>query len=530
MAPNMPMVTDPGQNQAYIINGFYNYSAGVDRVVGAMRYDPSSKLMSPMLASTRLDLNGGYAVVWSTYRNFVLAFGGFVRGTTSAPSTYSQTLFQFNPQNPQFLTYETTNAPSARYAHCMVEAYGGSQIILYGGADDNEGAMSDLHILDMESKTWKLQKVDNPPIGRAYPCCAVTNDMFVAWSGARWDKASKQFKVLTDDITIVFNLKTRQWQDSFSPEPYVIPTQTATTTSVISPTTTTTVPRELPAGDIAGAVIGGLALLLAIAGGVFWLRVRKVRNQTWTWSTLWNRRNRPPSMEKRNLAKAAATPAGSNMTDDTLWSGRSSHGGDDYGDDDYHSNAGYKHESITSDKSAISGYGFRIGRHNFVQLESANSSEAGPIFQMVTIHNPTEGRPLEGEQDQDVDQDLNEPLMSPTTVRLIPISPTSPVNSANLPSGSIMSIATAFASSPSAPGQLQTLTGSSLTVVSSELDDQWAAAAVALAKEGQTRVERGERRNPHGPIQKTGLIDTLDLKEYESMPVAARNPHVLLEE
>ncbi|KAF9128429.1 hypothetical protein BGW39_005053 [Mortierella sp. 14UC] len=243
---------------------------------------------------------------------------------------------------------------------------------------------------------------------------------------------------------------------------------------------------------------------------------------------IWERRKQSPSTEKRNLTKAATAHAGSTRMDDKLWSRRNSHSGDDYDDDDYHGSAGHKHDSsIMSDKSTISAHGFRIGKHNFVQLESANSSEAGSIFQMVTIHNPTDAR---SQQEEDQDQDQTEPPMSPTTVRLIPISPITPVNSDSLPSSSIMSIASVFASSSTTPGQTQTLTGSALTVVSSELYEQWAAAAVALAKEGETKVERGERRNPHVAIQRTGYVGALDLREYGNMPVPARGPHVLIEE
>ncbi|KAG0058517.1 hypothetical protein BGZ89_001213 [Linnemannia elongata] len=551
--PNMPMVFDPTQKQVYIINGYVN--ATDDGVLGAMRYDPSvPTVMNPMRESTRLLLDGGYAAVWSTALNVVIAYGGFVRST---PPTYSETLYEFNPQNPKFLSMGGTNSPAARYGHCMVEAYGGSQIILFGGVDQNNSPLSDLHILDVATLTWTQQKVDLPPLGRAYPCCAVTNDMFVAWSGAQWDKGDGEFKVIDKEITIVFNLKTKQWQSTFSPDPVVLPTSahgnTTTATVTGHPTasaTKTPAAHEVSVEAVVGGAIAGLAVVLVGAAGLLYTCRMRAKKKGWTWKLLSRKDDSLPPLDQKNLTNAAVAPAGSSVAEEAALNSHSRGGDNDDGDDhdgDRHSlhGAGTKSETTSLKSEALSGYGFRIGKHNFVQLEPANSSEAGRVFQMVQIHNPVDilsSTSLSTSQEKQ-QQKEEEPLMSTSTVCLIPCSPTTspttPHSNASQ-NTSIMSVAAAFAPSasparseaPSTQTSVAVSTGSvggGISVVAGELDEQWAAAAVALAKEGETRVERGERRNPHVPAKKANYIDSLDLSEYEKLVIPARHPQVLIE-
>ncbi|KAF8933171.1 hypothetical protein BGZ47_010998 [Haplosporangium gracile] len=549
--PNMPMVFDPTQKQVYIINGYVN--ATDNSVLGAMRYDPSvPTVMNPMRESTRLPLDGGYAAVWSTALNVVVAYGGFVR---SNPSTYSETLYEFNPQNPIFLSMGGTYSPAARYGHCMVEAYNGSQIILFGGADKNYAPLSDLHILDVATLTWTQQKVARPPLGRAYPCCAVTNDMFVAWSGAQWDKDDEEFKVIDKEITIVFNLKTKQWQSTFSPDPIILPSTTSSqaNTTTATPTghpkasaTTTPTQHEASIEAVVGGAVAGLAVVLAGAAGLFYVCRMKAKKE-WTWKLLKKKDDSLPPFDHRNLTNAAVAPAQSSVAENATLN-RQSHSGDDDDDDgddhNSHHSTENRDDTRTSLKSnALSGYGFRIGKPKFVQLESANSSEVGPIFQMVQIHNPTDvisPSSLSSSQEKQ-QQQQEEPHMSPSTICLIPYSPTTSsitLHNNALSNTSIMSIAAAFTTSPLVQTSTQSQAPSTQTsavsivpggesVVSSALDEQWAAAAVALATEGETKVDRGKRRNPQILAKKVNYIDSLDLSEYENLVVPARHPQIL---
>ncbi|KAF9934263.1 hypothetical protein FBU30_002681 [Linnemannia zychae] len=527
---NLPMVIDPGQKQVYIINGYVNESNS-ENILGVMQYDLASRSMRPMSRSASLGLSEGYTVVWSRVRRVVLIFGGF---TNSIPGTISRTLYEFNPLNPNFTALQGINPPSARYGHCMVEAYNGSQIILFGGVDSNDLTLSDLHILDVETLVWTEQKVSMQPMGRAYPCCAVTNDMFVAWSGAQLDVSIHNFNVITQDITIVFNLKTKQWQATFSPDPVVlsstVPTQTTPTAS--STASPSPIPGELSTGAIVGGVFGGLAIVLIVAV-ILWIRQRGDK-KTWTWSSIASRNS---SSDNQSLANAAAAPSGNSITHDTMRTKynleRNENSDDDTSESEYHS---------TARSSMYTGeFGLGLGKNNFVQNDSSDAS----IFKVGQIYgsNTTESLPSKESQNQ---QDIHS-ITSLTTLRLVPASPTSPSNTDTSSNINIMSIATAFSSSSIIPCQItqsdaQTQSripnqqesmaisaSTNLSVLSSELEEKWAAAAIALATEGETRVERGERRNPHSSIKKSDYIDSLDLSEFMDLPTPARNPHIILE-
>lgn len=543
----MPMVTDPAGKQVYIINGFVDIMN--DDVLGAMRYDPSvPTVLNPMRESTRLPLDGGYAAVWSTALNVVVAYGGFARSTSP---TYSETLYEFNPQNPTFLSMGGTNSPAARYGHCMVEAYNGSQIILFGGADKDNEPLSDLHILDVATLTWTQQKVDRPPRGRAYPCCAVTNDMFVAWSGAEWDKDDEEFKVIDEEITIVFNLKTKQWQSTFSPSSTPAHGNTTTVTETVKahPTASSTkLPgqHEVSIEAVVGGAVAGLAVVLAGTAGLLYSCRMKAKKKGWAWKVLRKRDDSPsppplpPTGDHQSLTSAAVSPAGNSAEDDAE-QGRSRHGEnddsafeDDHDDIEHNSNprgAGTRDDTTTRLKSEpLFGYGFRIGKHKFVQLESANSSEVRPISQMVQIHNPTDilsSSSISSSQEKQQQTHRVEPFMGPTTICLIPnsstTSPTTPHNGAPF-NTSIMSVAAAFAASSSTPSTQTSV------AVSSELDRQSAAAVVALVTEDETNIERGERRNSQVVAKKADYIDPLVLSEYESLVNPSHHPQILLEE
>ncbi|KAG0295820.1 hypothetical protein BGZ96_010938 [Linnemannia gamsii] len=452
--PNMPMVTDPAENQVYIINGFVNVIN--DDVLGAMQYDPSvPTVMNPMRESTRLPLDGGYAAVWSTALNVVVAYGGFVRST---PPTYSESLYEFNPQNSTFLSMGGTNSPAARYGHCMVEAYNGSQIILFGGADKDNEPLSDLHILDVATLTWTQQKVTSPPRGRAYPCCAVTNDMFVAWSGAQWDKDDKEFKVIDEEVTIVFNLKTKQWQSTFSPDNSGNTTGITETGKDHPTTSSTKLPEQhdVSIEAVVGGAIAGLAVVLAGTAGLLYFCRMKAKKKGWAWRALRKKDGSPsppplpPMADRQSLTSAAVSPAGNSAEDDAERGGPR-HGGDDDSDsEDDHNDI--EHHSDPR------GAGTRDYTANILSSSSISSSQE------------------KQQQTQQV-----EPSMSPTTIGQIPYSPiaspTTPYSSA-LSNTSITSVAAAFVTSLPTPSAQ---TGVS---VSSE-----------LATEGETSFERGERRS-----------------------------------
>ncbi|KAK3830340.1 MAG: hypothetical protein J3R72DRAFT_478848, partial [Linnemannia gamsii] len=90
-------------------------------------------------------------------------------GTDNTPSTFHE----YTPSNGQWKALSTTGSmPPMRYSRCMVPAYEGTKMILFGGGDDPPGKVyGDIHILDMLSMRWTKGK--SAPIARKGMACTV---------------------------------------------------------------------------------------------------------------------------------------------------------------------------------------------------------------------------------------------------------------------------------------------------------------------------------------------------------------------
>ncbi|KAG0355972.1 hypothetical protein BGX24_006510, partial [Mortierella sp. AD032] len=149
-------------------------------------------------------------------------------------------------------------------------------MILFGGVE-NDSYLDDIYILDIESLQWTKGTPGGPAVARKRASCAVTNDLFVAWGGASVFPGPGVLPV-SQNITIVYNLKTNQWQDTYSPDPYVPLTPPpaitspsnsgAGTGSGSNPTDTsagadsgTTSGTEFSIRLIIGGAVGGLAVI-----------------------------------------------------------------------------------------------------------------------------------------------------------------------------------------------------------------------------------------------------------------------------
>ncbi|KAG0234976.1 hypothetical protein BGX31_004401 [Mortierella sp. GBA43] len=89
-------------------------------------------------------------------------------------------------------------------------AYGGTKIIAFAGYGDVT-TLSDIYILDVATTTWT--KGANAPASeaRTSTACGVSGDYFVSWSGSS-DGSDFGDKFPS---TVIYNIKTNQWTDSF---------------------------------------------------------------------------------------------------------------------------------------------------------------------------------------------------------------------------------------------------------------------------------------------------------------------------
>ncbi|KAG0367362.1 hypothetical protein BGX24_003267 [Mortierella sp. AD032] len=170
-------VTDFTTNQVYIVNGWREPTMSITAPTAGdpgggmspdvvtpeppaplmMRYDGATGAVSSMGAGSKFEVvKDGFTGCWSSLRNSFLLHGGFA----GYPLVYQKTLYEFIPSNPKYTTISDTGAaPSARYGHCLVEAYNGTKMVLFGGQGQSSAVLSDIYILDVEKMSWKAGKV-----------------------------------------------------------------------------------------------------------------------------------------------------------------------------------------------------------------------------------------------------------------------------------------------------------------------------------------------------------------------------------
>ncbi|KAG0278455.1 hypothetical protein BGZ95_003954 [Linnemannia exigua] len=192
-------VDDPSNTNSagdvYFINGWSTPT------LGSAVMNATTKTIRRIEAS--VPLSGGYVAVWSSLRKSILVYGGYTGDVT--PNVVAQrNLYELSLSNgttpPAFeLKAEKGDLPLARYGHCLVEAYNGTKMVLFGGA------------------THKATGAEAVGASRMYASCAVTNDMFVAYGGARVDHRTKAWSMVKEPL-VVYNLKTSEWQMRFDTE------------------------------------------------------------------------------------------------------------------------------------------------------------------------------------------------------------------------------------------------------------------------------------------------------------------------
>ncbi|KAF9189588.1 hypothetical protein BGZ50_000688 [Haplosporangium sp. Z 11] len=242
--------TDPTSGLLYIVNGYVTN----ETIVSMQQYNPIaggiySLDMDPVLVGMV-----SFAVVWSIVRSSLLVYGGM---TITGRAT-QRGLYEYLPTIGWKLLSDKGDVPPARKNHCLVPAYNGTKMIVFGGFDQNDNVMSDIYSLDVASMTWTKLTEGARSIARANHVCAVTNDMFVAWSGC-----DSNFNSLRDNVTVVYNMKKNVWQEMYSPLP-----------ESGDPVEPTPPPKDLPLGAIIGAVAGVLCVF-AFAGFFVFYRRRK---------------------------------------------------------------------------------------------------------------------------------------------------------------------------------------------------------------------------------------------------------------
>ncbi|KAF9953942.1 hypothetical protein BGZ72_005047 [Mortierella alpina] len=197
---------DPNTGIIYIPTGTkdnqtlaYDFESGISSLFP----NPSASIMNPIVTL--------YSIVWSAARNSLLLYGG--RGITPNGIVPNPFFAELAP-GPAAIwrTLATTgHYPGAVERHCMVPAYGGSKMILFGGCTISRRSLGSIYILDMKTLSWMKGPDVDPSQNRSRMACAVAGDNFVAWGGEQFETS-----IVNLASTLVFNLRTNEWTNQFS--------------------------------------------------------------------------------------------------------------------------------------------------------------------------------------------------------------------------------------------------------------------------------------------------------------------------
>ncbi|KAG0290969.1 hypothetical protein BGZ97_006024 [Linnemannia gamsii] len=279
--PGFPAVTDFSSGLVYVVNGFIEpgmsaAAVGTISMMLTFQTDGDKQVFSTWGQGSEFSLvENGFAGCWSTIRKSILLHGGLAG---SPVAIYQKTMFEYNTTTHGFKAASDKGVlPTARAGHCMVEAYNGTKIVLFGGVDSTSSGLADIYFLDVATMEWTAGKTGGAGVGRAYAACAVTNDRFVAWGGAT--RVNGTFvAVSTSNPTIVYDFIQNKWITTFSP--------LRTNPSDPDPSTPPTTPpagEETNSSSSKGALIGGIAggvvVVVAIAVFIFFCRRRAARRK-----------------------------------------------------------------------------------------------------------------------------------------------------------------------------------------------------------------------------------------------------------
>ncbi|KAF9947722.1 hypothetical protein BGZ72_010344 [Mortierella alpina] len=203
--------TDPASGMIYVINGLSTNGS-----YSMLQYDIATDTSSSIPMDPRMVGLSDSAVVWSTARRSMLVHGGVL----SDSGEVQQGLYEFDPDEgvgKWTLLSDKGDIPGPRRGHCLVPAYGGSKMILFGGLAKPElghHVSGGIYSLDILTLIWTKLTDPGELFARAYHACAVSNDMFVSWGGS-----DSYLHAINDNVTLVYNLKKNVWQTSYSPVP-----------------------------------------------------------------------------------------------------------------------------------------------------------------------------------------------------------------------------------------------------------------------------------------------------------------------
>ncbi|KAF9154545.1 hypothetical protein BGX20_004642 [Mortierella sp. AD010] len=207
-------VTDPNTGIIYIPNGYTNPTLTSMLAIDSESETTNTIAMDPMLAQSSY-----YSAAWNTELGSMILTGGTING-----------LYAYNPISngwSNLTSLAKGDIPSSRLSSCLLPAFEGSKMILFGGVNvGGSDTFYDIYILDVHTLTWKRGPDVTPTNGRAMAACSVSNGNFIVWGGGTVVSGTSS---VPDDTVMVFDLLAGAWVSKYNVDLLSPPANTTST-------------------------------------------------------------------------------------------------------------------------------------------------------------------------------------------------------------------------------------------------------------------------------------------------------------
>ncbi|KAG0087907.1 Multiple epidermal growth factor-like domains protein 8 [Podila epicladia] len=240
------------------------------------------------------------SAVYNTARKTIMYVGGYNYGINPTHFDPQVVVTEYSPTTAKWSVLPTTGAPPSPSAdHCSAVSEDGKTIIVFGGRTSvvTPTFTGALHILDVDTGVWTAGP--SQPTPRIYAACVLVGDQFVVWGGS-----ADANNTLSSVQPIVFDVTLKQWVDSYKAPAYYLnnpppkPNQTSGSGSngssgsggnsssggASGSSSGSDGSSSVGLGPIIGGIVGGLAVIGAIIGFLFYRRrqnkkLQEVREQ-----------------------------------------------------------------------------------------------------------------------------------------------------------------------------------------------------------------------------------------------------------
>ncbi|KAG0063800.1 hypothetical protein BGZ89_009606 [Linnemannia elongata] len=209
----------------------------------------------------------GYSFVWSSYRQTFLYFGGRI-GLGDIADPY---FFEFQPNTNKWSTLSTNGTVPPRLINsCMISAYNGTKMILFGGHEMDGISKNATYILDVPSMEWTKGSAVDASQSRSAMACSVSGDNVVIWGGIRKTGLDPANYTTLDSTPLIFNLYFNQWVQRFERSTHYTPLPVAPASPISPPkpeSTSASDKGNSNVGDIVGGTLGVVLVFALVSVG-----------------------------------------------------------------------------------------------------------------------------------------------------------------------------------------------------------------------------------------------------------------------